>query len=92
MNYDVHWPDDVLQYLVSFYETTVQGDGRETAALNAALSEIDDLLRRRPTQAGESRAGRRRMVSVAPLTVYFQADPQTHRVEVLNVHYYRRRR
>ncbi|MFO0807683.1 MAG: hypothetical protein U0746_03585 [Gemmataceae bacterium] len=92
MNYDVNWPERLGDVLLSFYAQTVQGDGRETAELNAALSRIESLLRIEPNRAGESREGDRRVVIVPPLAVEYVVDDALRRVDVLTARYSRGRR
>jgi hypothetical protein len=92
MNYDVVWPEAIRQQLLAFYARTVQGTGRETAELNAALTAVMDALGRRPGEAGESREGRRRVVIVPPLSVTFSVLESERQVIVREVYYSRGRR
>ena len=92
MNYTVFWPAAVRQQLLDLYAQTVQGTGRETAELNAALAAVDDALRRTPTVAGESREGDRRVIIAGPLSVKFRVLEDQRRVEVISASYSRGKR
>lgn len=92
MSYTVIWPEPIRRRILRYYERTVQGDGRETAELNAALAMIEDAFQHAPGQAGESRDFPRRVIIVSPLCVDFVADESAQLVRVVDVHYSRGRR
>jgi hypothetical protein len=92
MNYTVIWPEPIRRKLLDFYAKSVQGAGRETAELNAALSVIEEVLQRTPWDAGESREGGLRVIIVSPLSVEFTVAQIERRVRVARVHYSRGRR
>jgi hypothetical protein len=48
----------------------------------AAADRIDALLRQNPNSQGESRWGETRILSMAPLSVYYDVSPQDRQVSV----------
>ena len=56
-DYRVNWPPHLRDRVLEFLTRAAAGTGREMAALNRALAEVEDLLRRTPAAAGGSRTG-----------------------------------
>ena len=90
--YHVNWPPRVRDRLLEFIVQTLAGSGRETAELNRALTIVEDLLSRRPTAAGESRAGDDRVITEPPLAVEYRVNQTDREVTVIRVSYSRGRR
>lgn len=61
------------------------------AAVNAAVSQIDQILKHSPADAGESRPHGRRILLVSPLGVKFEVFEQQHLVRVLDLWRYEKR-
>jgi hypothetical protein len=77
--------------ILGFIETSLGNSPEATADLNQALTEIQHMLARTPTVAGESRAGQRRVVYAGPLTVAYDVNVATHAVIVSGVGYHPRK-
>jgi len=69
--FEVRWSTEARQALARHW---IQGDTTRRRAITIASSEIDCLLRDIPTEAGESRHGRFRVLHEAPLAVEFILD------------------
>lgn len=82
MTYFVRWTRSALNDLARVW---LNADSATRRAITAATDQIDSNLSREPENAGESRAGNRRVVFVPPLVVVFSVDTKQHRVRVLHV-------
>jgi transcription elongation GreA/GreB family factor len=73
--------------MLEFMVRAASGTGREIAALNRALTEIEETLARTPTIAGESRNGNWRVLIASPVSVIYRVDQTAREVLVRDVHY-----
>ena len=80
MNYHVRWKRSARDQLRCFWINAA-----DRQAVTNAANAIDSELQRDPLNAGESRAGSRRILIVAPLVVVYRVDAQQRRVVVLSV-------
>ena len=80
MNYRVIWVPRAEQELAELWLNAPNRD-----AVTRAAQEIDELLRKGPSDEGESRPRGRRILFRLPLAVVFTVQPQDHLVTVLNV-------
>ena len=79
MSYDIVWDVSAYQRLEKFVRDAPIGPAVD------AFDEIERLLRKLPEQEGESRAGGRRILIVAPLGVIFRVHERLKEVHVLDV-------
>lgn len=80
------WHDGALDELADIW---VAATPEERDKIEAAVKQMNDLLRRSPGDAGESRAGNQRVVFQGPLVVTFSTGGPVARV--LHVRWNRRR-
>jgi plasmid stabilization system protein ParE len=77
VRYTVIWKPDAEATL-----TTIWNNAEDRSAVASAANEIDLLLGRQPGAVGESRQDDRRILTVSPLTVYFDVSDDDLKVEV----------
>jgi plasmid stabilization system protein ParE len=82
MKFTVTWVPAAERELARLW--TVQAD---RGAITAAADTIDAMLRTDPEKLGESREDSIRVLSVAPLTVYFRVLPEDRIAQVAAVRY-----
>jgi hypothetical protein len=87
--FHVEWLQSALDELAALW---VLADSELRRAITAATDDIDRRLSRDPTNEGESRPGRRRIMFVPPLAVAIRIEPDGQRVSVLHVRLYGSRR
>ena len=80
MSYTVVWKPSAESQLAHFWTSA-----SDRPAITAAADEIDRLLRQNPLEQGESRSGKRRVLFVPPLAVFFEVHEQDRLVTVLRV-------
>ncbi len=80
MTYTVIWRDAALAKLAQIWS-----DAPDRQSVANSANEIDEILRRTGAEAGESRDGKRRFLSVGSLAVYFEVDAGDCRVDVTAV-------
>jgi hypothetical protein len=80
MNYTVTWRPSAEQQLAQLWL-----NAPDRAAVTAAASRIETLLRTHPGLRGESRSGGTRVLFEPPLAVLFQVRDQDRCVDVLKV-------
>ncbi len=90
--FHVHWPPHVRRDVLRFITQASAGTGREMAELNQALAAVEEALERRPTAAGESRAGDLRVVVELPVAIGYWVDLPARRVTVAFARYSRGKR
>jgi hypothetical protein len=90
--FHVVWPSRVRQDVLRFLTQSVSDTGRETARLNQALATVEEALERRPTVAGESRAGDLRVLVEPPVCVGYRVDVAARQVTVAFARYSRGKR
>jgi hypothetical protein len=77
VNYTVIWKPQAEKVLA-----TIWNDAEDRRAVTAASNEIDSQLGRKPSTAGEGRYGDLRILTVPPLSVYFDVSEDDCRVVV----------
>ncbi len=80
--YEVRWVRSALDDLTTLW---LEEDSSGREAITAATHAMDQLLRSRPTTAGESRTEGRRILFAAPLAITFLVSPEDRVVRVLDV-------
>ena len=80
MSYTVVWKPAAEEELTRLWN---DADDRDAVATGA--NEIDQLLKSRPHNQGESRSGAVRVMFIHPLGVFFHVDDQDRLVSVLGV-------
>jgi hypothetical protein len=80
MSYRVVWLPDAEAELTSIWLASSERD-----AVNAAASQLDALIRLKPTEVGESRSQGRRIIFVRPLAAIYRVILVTRVVEVVRV-------
>lgn len=86
MDYQVNWPLSWIERILEFHQSA--RSWRDTAAINSALTVIEDALRRRPLHSGESRDGRRRVIYEPPIQVQYDVFQDERSVLVVGIHYF----
>jgi hypothetical protein len=85
----VEWLQSALDDLARHW---IDADSGLRQSLTVASQEIDQRLRRDPSNEGESRPSGRRMTFVAPLAVTFRVDQDGQTVTVVEICLLRRPR
>jgi hypothetical protein len=80
MRFQVHWVSEAEEELASIWI-----DAEDRNLITRAAFAIDQILRDRPEDAGESRSGDRRILLHPPLGVTFSISTDDQTVLVLNV-------
>jgi plasmid stabilization system protein ParE len=80
MSYGVRWQRRAKAELADVWLNAA--DRNE---VTAAAHRVEQLLRRDPLTAGESRTGRLRLVFDGPIAVLYHVDPQARRVAIISV-------
>ncbi len=78
--FQVDWLQTALNELAAVW---AGADSAQRKAITAANHAIDRRLERDPTNEGESRGPRRRILFQVPLAITFEVDPQRRVVRVL---------
>jgi plasmid stabilization system protein ParE len=78
--YTVRWKRTALDQL-----TEIWLSAPDRGLINTAVDEFDQLLSRRPDEAGESRAGNVRVYFCSHLGIFFEVDEGSGTVDVLRV-------
>jgi hypothetical protein len=87
MNYTVLWPNRQQRQLTAICVRARQ-QGHDTAAITAAVNELDTLLGHNPATRGESRAASERVLFALPLSVHFEVHEDEQVVLILSVRYH----
>lgn len=82
------WDDAAYDVLADAW---VRATPAEREAIEAAVHRVNEILRDRAADVGESRGVRNRVVIVEPLTVWFRVDPGNPVARVLHLRWWRRR-
>ncbi|MBX9580630.1 MAG: hypothetical protein K2X87_10010 [Gemmataceae bacterium] len=85
MNWTLIWLDGPLDQLARHY-IPLWGTPASQAVTDA-MARVDRLLERNPLDAGESRAGHRRLLVESPLTVEFEVFDEQRTVVVTAARY-----
>jgi plasmid stabilization system protein ParE len=80
MKYTVLWRPFAERKLAELWTTA-----SDRNAVTRAADRIDSMLANDPDQLGESRSGKRRVLIVEPLSVYFQVEEDDRQVWVVAV-------
>jgi plasmid stabilization system protein ParE len=80
MKYTVVWKPEAERQLAEIWVDTVYRE-----AVTAAANQVEEILRARPGDAGESRGGCRRILVVEPLVVQFDVFDEDRSVRVLRI-------
>lgn len=85
MDYLVSWPPATVERLMEIHAAA--RSWRDTAAINDALTVIENVFRQRPLHSGESREGRRRVLYQPPIYVIYDVYQDERSVSVVDIHY-----
>jgi hypothetical protein len=85
--YTVAWPRRLIEQTIAEFVLRAIEYGTGSAAITAAMSEIDRVLSSQPAEAGESRAGDERILLVPPLAVTYRIREVDRIVEALRAGY-----
>ncbi len=80
MKYTVVWKPVAEAELAAMWTQAA-----DRAAVTAAANQIDELLKTKPHEQGESRIGAIRVMFIHPVDVFFNVDDEDRRVEVIRV-------
>ncbi len=86
--FSVYWPPPMRDAILKFIEASLAQSWQATAELNAALTDIQNMLAKSPTVSGESRSGQRRVIFSGPVTVAYEVDVAARAVVVMGVGYH----
>ncbi len=89
MNFQVIWMQQAIRSLARAYLSA--SDDGEAETVTSTMAEIDHLLVRSPTTAGESRDGAERILVVLPVVVEYEVFEYERVVVVTTARYVRRR-
>jgi hypothetical protein len=84
----VRWEQRALRELTDLW---TRADSARRQAITSATHRIDEKLRRRAADAGESRGGRQRILFAEPLVITFRLEADGTTASVLSVRETRRR-
>jgi hypothetical protein len=80
MTYTVAWTPTAKSRLCQIWI-----DSQDRSPITAAADEFDAMLRVRPSDVGESREGETRILTVSPLSIYYQVRDADRCVDVWSV-------